>query len=261
MYKAFNLQAPHINYDDSNSDFIKLAEAQKEKIDQAITNFTMPGNNIDGEKMKSDWFPIIKDTDIFISYSHYDDKYAVKLASFLYDNFGLKSFIDSLVWKNASDMLLIIDNDLCMHSDGHSYSYEKRNLSTAHVHMMLMVALTEMIDMSECVIFLNTPDSVTPYRSVEVGTISPWIFSELSATKLIREKSPDAHRKEKRLHKMAAESRADSVYSSIVHKLPTDHLDQLDINDLNEWRNVWQNRQPDSRIHALDILYELKGIS
>lgn len=255
MYKAFNFQAPDINYDDSYSDFIKVVTRQRREIKQAIKDFRRSDGNIDGEKMKSDWFPIIKDVDIFISHSHFDEKYAVKLGSFLYDTFGLKSFIDSLVWENAADMLLIIDNDMCLHSNGRSFSYEKRNMSTAHVHMMLMVALTEMIDMAECVLFINTPDSVTPYSSVQDGTISPWIFSELSITKLIREKPPTAHRKA--ITKMAEDFRADSVYSSIVHSLPTKHLHPLNIDDLKRWKQDWQVKKPDPEIHALDVLYKL----
>jgi hypothetical protein len=260
MYKAFNLQVGQVTYDDSKSDYMKFAEAQKKRISQVIDNFILPSKHIDGENMKSDWFPIIKDVDIFISHSHSDEEDAIKLASFLYDTFGLKSFVDSLVWKNASDMLLIIDNDLCIHPNGNSYSYEKRNMSTAHVHMMLMVALTEMMDASECVFFLNTPSSVTPYSSVQDGTISPWIFSELSVTKLIREKSPGAHRRGKEPFNVAYESRADSVYRSIVHKLPTSHLNQLDMDDLINWKHAWQQGRH-HETYALDTLYELKGIS
>ena len=51
----------------------------------------------------------------------------------------------------------------------------------------------QMIDSCECIIFLNTPNSVKP-REVIDKLVSPWIYSEIGVTKLITKKSINEHR-------------------------------------------------------------------
>ena len=61
----------------------------------------------------------------------------------------------------CDDLLRQIDNEHCKKEDGKTYDYNLRNYTTSHVHMMLSTALTEMIDKTECIMFYNTPNSVS----------------------------------------------------------------------------------------------------
>lgn len=54
-----------------------------------------------------------------------------------------------------------IDDKYCVsYINKENYDYKKRNYSTSHVHTMLTVALSKMIDKTECIFFINTPESL-----------------------------------------------------------------------------------------------------
>lgn len=79
-----------------------------------------------------------------------------------------------------------------------TYSYEKRNHTTSHVHIMLSSALTEMLDKCECAIFFNTPNSIKVSDEISKAgdvkketTLSPWIYHELSVLNTIEKKPPN----------------------------------------------------------------------
>jgi hypothetical protein len=259
LFKAFNLQLDKIEEDCTNSDgeYLNIMRDQRKLITDKINQFRRPDGYFDGTMMRSGWFPNIPgEIDVFISHSHNDEKAAIALASFLYDEFRLVSFIDSLVWNNSAKLLKLIDDEFCKNDDRETYDYTLRNQSTSHVYMMLTVALAEMIDRCECLFFLNTPESITPYDSVQEGTVSPWIFSELSMSKLVRNKLPHEHRPIDNWMKKAFESRDDSAYAMILHKLPTEHLIRLTGEDIRLWSRMFDGKQ----VHALDILYEVKRI-
>ncbi|MGL5262686.1 MAG: hypothetical protein ACRC9P_09930, partial [Bacteroides sp.] len=117
------------------------------------------------------------------------------LAGWLKNTFGLTVFIDSCVWGHSNDLLKEIDTNYCYQSESKVYNYQKRNYSTSHVHMMLSVALTQMIYNTECLFFLNTPNSITP-KSIISQSESPWIYSEIATTRLIKLRKPREHRVE-----------------------------------------------------------------
>ncbi|MVX37342.1 hypothetical protein GOQ24_16225, partial [Myroides sp. LoEW2-1] len=96
--------------------------------------------------------------------------------------------------------------------------------------MMLNTALMQMIDTCECIIFVNTPNSVKP-NEVIAKIVSPWIYSEIGMTKLIRKKSKNEHRF-KKLFENKNYSELDVTFN-----LDTDHLIKLSINDLHDWKN------------------------
>lgn len=92
-------------------------------------------------------------------------------------------------------MLKQIDNKYCIHDDGETYDYELRNYTTSHVHMMLSTALTEMIDNTECIMFYNTPNSISLADDIQTiksakkkVTLSPWIYHELAMTSLVKKR-------------------------------------------------------------------------
>ena len=64
--------------------------------------------------------------------------------------------------------------------------------------MMLSNSLNKMINKSECIIFLESENSLDVKEIIENGTSSPWIYSELIATKLIQIKPPKRFSKEEK---------------------------------------------------------------
>lgn len=129
-----------------------------------------------------DWFTPIR-SHIFLSHSHDDEEMVKQLAGYLKHTYGIECFIDSCVWGYANDLLKEIDNRYCRYqeTDGQFfYEYDNRNRSTSHVHMLLNGALAKMINKTECLFFINTPNSVNA-QDVEnpSKTASPWIYSEL----------------------------------------------------------------------------------
>ena len=153
-------------------------------------------NSLNAEDIWDTYFPFIT-MPVFISHSSKDKSIARKLANFLYENFSIVSFIDSDLWGNIANLQNIIDRYFCdIRSDYEKkqskkmvYSYELRNESTAHVHMILSYALTKMIDTAECFIFIKSDNSISVKNSIS-GTFSPWIFHELAIVDTISMKCP-----------------------------------------------------------------------
>ncbi len=267
MYRGFNLSLRKNQFElgyfkhlqEIGSKSILLP---KKTIKEKINSFVSVHGYLDGSKMQANWFPQVK-ADVFISHSHKDEKLATALAGWLKTIFGLTTFIDSCVWGYSNDLLRQIDNDFCINNDGQTYSYNKRNYSTSHVHMMLSVALAQMIDNSECLFFLNTPNSITP-DSIISHTESPWIYSEITMSQLIRKKNLEEFRNQAL---MESRTFSDGGALKIQYNLPTEHLVDINVNDLIKWKETWKNIDShselpqfsnDLRVHALDKLYEIK---
>lgn len=145
---------------------------------------------LDGDLIQKEWFPK-KDWDVFLSHSHNDLDKALKIKVLL-EHFGLKVFVDSTVWRFADNLLRKIDDTYAQRSEGHYY-YNKRNQTTAAVHLMLSTALTQVMDNAEAVFFLNTCNSTlkqiskTTYGKAFIA--SPWIYHEIMMTKFLRPNS------------------------------------------------------------------------
>lgn len=256
MYRGFNLSLNNdVGFLGSFFDLEGAAppflSEQRKQIERTLKSFRYPDGSLNGSKMKANWFPQIN-ADIFISHSHEDEQLAIALARWLYEKFRLVSFIDSCIWGYANDLLQMIDNSYCYNELTGGYGYSKRNRSTSHVHMMLSVALTQMIDKTECLFFLNTPRSLTPDTVIE-QTVSPWIYSEIAMSRLIRRKSLEAHR---RLLSENVRSFASGGKLRVLYDLPTDHLIRINERDLMAWEGSYQS---DRNIFSLDKLYERYG--
>lgn len=252
MFIGFNLEAPFKNeYFTSGQ---KVFNKYRTDIKKELDGYLLEDGSIDGSKMQSDWFPNVK-ADIFISHSHRDENKALALAGWLNDEFGLQAFIDSCIWGYSIELLKEIDNKYCRSKDGTMYDYDLRNYSTSHVHMMLSTALTMMIDKTECVFFLNTPNSISTSDSIQ-QTNSPWIYHELGMTRLIRKRTFEDHR-EGYMQKSLIFEAASSL--NIKYNVPLNHLISLSDDDLQIWyrkHNLLQRIQSTS--HPLDALYNIK---
>ncbi|MYV06424.1 MULTISPECIES: TIR domain-containing protein [Furfurilactobacillus] len=146
--------------------------------------------SIDAEKLVQQWFPV-SEYDVFLSHSHLDKGSAVRFAVWLHEYLGLRVFVDSTVWGYSDELLRKLDDKYCYQKSSQTYSYEERNETTAHVHLMLAMALQEMIDKSECFVFLKSDNSLPLSIQQESQTKSPWIFEELKTTSIIHKIVPN----------------------------------------------------------------------
>ncbi len=133
---------------------------------------------ISAEDIANDWFPTLN-YNIFISHSHKDKELAQKLAAWLENTFQLKAFIDSDVWGNRVDLI----NALVKPS---SYYCEHCPDVITKVDTILKIALTKMMDKTECFFFLNTNNSLPRPNETD----SAWIYYEIETVNKIRCKKP-----------------------------------------------------------------------
>lgn len=262
MYKAFNITKSEnlendIKFFFAKSNYVDAGKyiygELKKGIDSNFKKFRNSDGTLDGTRLTTDWFPIIK-ADVFISHSHKDIETALKIAGLLYKTQSIICFIDSCIWGYADDLLKAIDDEYCKNLDGRSYSYEKRNYSTSHVHVMLSVALTKMIYNTECLFFLNTPNSVYP-KDVILGekkenkTLSPWIHTEIEMTKLIGTRSANDHRSSQTNFSKLQEN------FNVSLSIDTSHMENLTYSQLSEWASKTYKDKYD----ALDHLYKMNN--
>ena len=223
-------------------------ESMKSKLLKMIKNCSLTTQALNADSIWDEWFPIVK-ADVFISHSSKDAGLARSFADWLKQKHQLTSFIDSEIWGHSDELLKDLDNEYCLNHGGETYSYEKRNGSTAHVHMMLSYALTRMIDRAECFIFLESHNSVTAEESVN-GTYSPWIFHELATVDTIKIKKP------KRIILKAISQNyelfTESFTLQIRYPILGKRLREIDSSVLSTWTACSQKSQE----HSLDLLYQ-----
>lgn len=247
MYRGFNL-----TLDEKASRFFggngtASNENHEKVIRTAIDKLYEKDGVLDGSKIIDDWFPSIK-SNVFISHSHADRDLAIQLAGWLKEKFHLSSFIDSCVWGYSEDLLKRLNN-FYRGDKNKNYDYATVIRTTGHVNMMLSTALTKMIDDCEAIIFINTPSSISAKDYIKGNiTNSPWIYSEILTTSLIRKRSREDHRGIS-LESAAIESLSKSL--PISYDVNLDHLSSLTLYHL---QSIDRGKKGSG---ALDALYEL----
>lgn len=231
----------------------KIYEKHKTIVDKKLKDFVNGDNSLDGTKLQSNWFPEI-DANVFISHSHIDEDMAVYLAGWLWSNFRITSFIDSLIWGHSDKLLKEIDEDYCLNEDKATYDYNKRNYSTSHVHMMLSTALAKMIDQTECLFFLETPNSIKPSDEIKNKTKSAWIYLEITMTQIVEKRQP---KRQILLHETRKFTSQELKNKSleINYTLDLDHLTDISSNSLKSWRENKIYFDNDAE-KALDAFYK-----
>lgn len=253
MWQAYNVT---LNYNDFKQLAVETAATTDRSLVEInesfkdLTNHLVTSGHIDAESLSKAWFPSSNPPYIFLSHSHGDVDQAKTFANWLFDKFGLTTFIDSEVWRYAGNLLKEIDNKYCMQESGY-YSYDKRNKSTAHVHMMLAMALLKMMNKCECLFFLNTPHStlVDKSNNNKLYTESTWIQFELLASTLLERTEP------LRLSTVVDSALVsnESIDLKVRYDLDLSQMQELDISQMKNWAiNVQYSKSP---AEALDYLY------
>jgi hypothetical protein len=210
---------------------LSIYNKHKKVIVDSLENYINPDGALSEGNIENDWFPEIN-AHVFLSHSHNDLEFVISFAGWLYEKFKIEAFIDSGVWGNSDTLLRKIDKRYCVSSrdengDIKTYDYKLRNKSTSNVHMILYTALMKMIDRTECLMFVNTPSSMrwSEMISEESVTESPWIYGELLASKLIRNKPRKMHRD------LSFHENGDESYENLTvdYRLNTKYL--IDITD------------------------------
>lgn len=250
MYKAYNLIVPEKTLDqDFTKVPTKLTDDSRVRVRKNIKDF-FDNETIDATALEQEWFGPTQ-PHIFLSHSHKDAALAAVLAEMFSKFLGISCFIDSFVWGYADDLLDQIDHNFCKSESGSTFDYAKRNRSTSHVHTMLSAALAKMMDRAECVIFLNTPNSIVTKDFIaggEATTASPWIYNELLLTRLLPSKVPERALNEG-LYKSEAIAR--EQFPTFEFTVAMDHLTDLAMSDIETWLDCGRKGTD-----ALDVLYQ-----
>lgn len=242
MYKGFQLtdeflKNEFLNDFTNREKYKRIGEENKKEINveikQKLDEYLLPNGKIDASELQNDWFPEVG-SHIFLSHSHEDKDNALILSGFLKEHFGIKVFIDSCVWGYAEDLLKKINNKYNLQPNN-TYHYSNSNWSASNVYLMLASALNKMIDNTECILFLNTPNSLNTSdveKANETRTGSPWIYSEINTTQIIRKQKPRRlimeSVKKGEFQNSIDESVGYSYKADITHlkEITKDHIDQ-----------------------------------
>lgn len=260
MFRGFNLNCSSLS-----DGFVSQYKAHgaavisdnASRVRETLKAMAEDRTTLDGDQIRETWFPRVE-ADIFLSHSHRDLDAALALAGWLKEELGLTAFVDSSVWGYAPDLLKLIDNEYCRNVDGKTYDYDKRNYSTSHVHAMLSTALAMMIDKTECLLFLSTPQSVSSEDVVKT-TKSPWIYTELLIASISRERVPKRHLK--KVPKVGT-ALTEEVRKALEFKYTIPRpggVKDIDLQILKKW----QEEASDigyRDVPKLDILYRLAGV-
>lgn len=278
MYTGFNLKLEKSSRIWGNEEeYKRLANVGRRHLDEqkatceASLKKYVQQAVISGTEIQNEWFPQVK-ADIFISHSHNDEELACALAGWIYEKFGLASFIDSNVWNYSNDLLEELNTKLSnrrkQEGGGYLYDYQKSNQVSQHVDAMLSIALQKMIDKVEAVIVLNTENSIKVCNDTQMEeTYSPWIYTEIVCTQIVRKKPLLAYRNYHQLahstdRRLFLESTRDILHFSISYNISLKHLVALSEGNLRTWWSKYNSTlQGGDCEYPLDILYELMGSS
>lgn len=267
MYTAYNLKLKKDDFINSEY-YMKLGSQRLKHLKQEakveLEKCILPDGSIDGTSLSDEWFQKIQ-SDVFISHSHNDEDLAFTLAGWLKNTFDLNVFMDEVIWGSADELLRAIDNKYCWQSQSETYNYKKRNLTTSHIHAMLSTSIYSVMDKTEVVLFLNTEESVPKIENVlqedSSYTLSPWIYEEIIATKLLRVKDWKEYRNNTMLEHSFRTDSVDDI-PKIRYTIPLNHLNELNINILHLWEKQYQEHSsylykgfPKITTHPLNYLY------
>lgn len=258
MFKGFNLSGFDLSFFNSSRvsmlvEFGRMVTSNGEKeVRETLAEMVNSKAPLNGARIQKTWFPQVS-ANVFICHSHRNEEIALALAAWLKINFDLVPFVDSAVWNYAGHLIRTIDNNYCWQRESKTYNYLRRNESTSHVHAMLVTALGMMIHRTECLIFLNTPESIAS-TDVIAKTYSPWIYAELTMAGIIEETTPMRHRDKATKLAAAGAINESREWPGILHEIEAlGRLREISRSTLLSWLSRCKVKGED----ALDDLYYL----
>ncbi|MCU6368110.1 hypothetical protein [Enterobacter quasiroggenkampii] len=215
------------------SDFNKeLKKVIKDAIDKKDISVIYKHSDV-----VKNWFPK-GGYHIFISHSHKDANTAKYIANKLYDNYGIKSFIDSEFWGHVDAIISEINHEHFPCGDNNEYLiYDSCMKVASNFYLILADALLDAINLTDSCWFLNTPNSIHCTDTLEMATFSPWIYSELKYTSVIERRW---HPKRKFVATesfikagQGMEKISESANVSVEYIAPLEHLIPVSENTMN----------------------------
>lgn len=273
MFTGYNLKLNESFFDDKVLDFDEYKEIGEKHLKNKINRYKsnlekyVKTGTINGSKLQNDIFPTV-DADIFISHSHKDKDLANALAGWINEKFRLKVFIDSNVWGYAQELLedinSVYSNKRENDNGGYTYNYQDCNNASQHVNMMLSVALQKMIDKVECIILLNTDNSISVFdeqnKKID-ATYSPWIYSEIVCTQIVRKKPLLYYREYNELSHAQEGVLFEQALNKLMvsYNISLQHLTDLCEEDLEKWITAYEeDLYGNYNKYSLDALYSFK---
>ena len=122
--------------------------------------------------------------------------------------------------------------------------------------MILHGALAKMIDDTECLFFLNTPNSISVKQSVD-KTYSPWIYSELLLSSIVRHKKLEEYRKHVSANSVLNHFN-EGRNLQVEYDADTRHLIEIEMRDLKDLKCI--NGDGKSTWETMDNLYRQMGL-
>lgn len=268
MYKGFELKilssdldlpsccAP-ITYYKPKPDGVSIISGCKNLVKRAIHKHLLDATGtINGNEIENLWFPKneLPKFQVFLSHSHNDEALAMTIAEILQERLHINVFIDSLVWGFRDNLIDLLYQNISLNK---SLGSKEIYLSIcAHVDCMLTKSLIEMMDSCECLLFLNTPTSVSAEGSVK-RTHSPWIYAELEASRFLRSHFDATRTPTQRKQRYLFNEKQSADYINIDYNLPQ-HLNTLSPKEFKDWLLAARDK---SGFEALDVLYRLGPIA
>lgn len=246
--------------EDLYSDFRKSVLSQ-------IANYEMGTSlSINGDIVENIWFPK-EEYQIFLSHSNRDKDIAYALAYRLKESMNVNVFVDSLVWGHRDDLIKQLYNstrgvrwnNACYWGNGVPPSVPDEcalySSIAAHVDAMLNKSLIQVMDDCECLLFLNTPNSISA-SEVRDKTLSPWIYSELESSLRLRIQEPLRYTNGNFSYNPSREAQVieNRQELRVEHSVPTGHLQPLSLSKFEEWVKTATGK---TACEALDVLYNL----
>ncbi|WP_051251807.1 hypothetical protein [Psychrilyobacter atlanticus] len=245
MYRGFKITKETIEKILEDKEYYRRgykrdAEEIKKKIKNKLEKYLTSNSKIDVEKLREEWFPT-GEYDIFLSHSHGDIEDIEALAGYLVNEKGLKVFVDSFIWGYYHELLEDLNRTYNWNKNTQTYDHSGAKWCCSNVTMILNSALQEVIDKSEVLFFYNTLNSITHDYNSKNRTESPWIFSEIETSRIIRKNMP---RRVEAMCEAVREEFSDDYEKKVAefsYWLNNNHLIKIDQDQFNEWTGNVEN--------------------